>query len=70
MTDHLLLKETVMDKMTVQAYFDDPVLHYRMREVIMMKKNSALLVKYEASIPSWTVVLATYGYYRPSFRYF
>mmetsp|Transcript_3202 Transcript_3202/g.2678 ORF Transcript_3202/g.2678 Transcript_3202/m.2678 type:complete len:150 (-) Transcript_3202:583-1032(-) len=41
-----------------------------MREVIIKKENKQLLRHYETSLPSWTVVMATYAYYRPSFRKF
>ena len=34
----------------------------------MKPKNKPLLVLYEASLPSWCVVMATYGYYMPWFR--
>jgi len=34
-----------------------------------MPKNKGLLKLYEASLPSWTVVLAQYGYYKPWFRF-
>jgi hypothetical protein len=66
----LLLNERIIPHVTVQGYFDDPILPYRMREVIVMKENKPLLRHYEASLPSWAVVMATYGYYRPSFRKF
>ena len=35
-----------------------------------MKENKQLLRHYETSLPSWAVVMATYAYYRPSFRKF
>lgn len=66
--DTLLLNERIISHVVVQGYFDDPLLPYRMREVIMKKENKQLLRHYEASLPSWTVVMATYAYYRPSFR--
>ncbi|CAI2384286.1 unnamed protein product [Moneuplotes crassus] len=68
--ENLCLSERIIPNVTVQGYFDDPLLPYRMREVIVMKKNKKLLRHYETSLPSWTVVMATYGYYRPSFRKF
>ena len=57
-------------KVVLQAYFDDPILHYRMREVVMLPENKHLLMLYESSLPSWSSVMAQYGYYRPSFRVF
>ena len=68
--DQLLLSERSIKNVTVQAYFDDPLLPYRMREVIMMKENKQLLLHYETSLPSWAVVMATYAYYQPWFRKF
>lgn len=51
------------------AYFDDPLLPFALKEVINIPKNKNLLKLYEASLPSWTVVLAQYGYYKPWFRF-
>ena len=67
--EDLLLSEKTLHTVTVQSYYDDPVLPYRLREVIMKPKNKSLLVLYEASLPSWCVVMATYGYYKPWFRF-
>ena len=37
-----------------------------MKKLLEDPKNKKLLVKYEESLPSWTVVMAQYtGYYRP-----
>ena len=33
-----------------------------------MPKNKPLLRHYEATLPSWTIVLAQYGYYKPWIR--
>ena len=44
--------------MTIIAYFDDPVLPYALKELLNMEENKRLLKLYEASLPSWTVVLA------------
>ena len=66
----LLLSHRSIKNVTVQAYFDDPLLPYRMREVIMMAENRPLLLQYETSLPSWAVVMATYAYYQPWFRKF
>jgi len=66
----LMLNERIIKQVTVQGYFDDPMLPYRMREVIVLNQNKQLLRHYETSLPSWAVVMATYGYYRPSFRKF
>ncbi len=55
--------------MTIVAYFDDPILPYALKEVINIPENKELLKLYEASLPSWTVVLAQYGYYKPWFRF-
>jgi hypothetical protein len=55
--------------LTIVAYFDDPILPYALKEVINVPENKDLLKLYEASLPSWTVVLAQYGYYKPWFRF-
>lgn len=68
--EELLLNERIIPHITALGYFDDPLLPYRMREVIMLKENKQLLRHYETSLPSWTVVMAQYAYYRPSFRKF
>lgn len=51
--EKLLLNERKIPHVTVQAYFDDPMLPYRMREVMVMKENKQLLRHYEHSLPSW-----------------
>ena len=38
----------------------------KLKQILSADQNKDLLLKYEASLPSWTVVLAQYtGYYRP-----
>ena len=37
---------------------------------MLNKENKMLLRHYEHSLPSWSVVMATYAVYRPSFRKF
>jgi hypothetical protein len=44
-------------------------LPYALKEVINDPLNKVLLRHYEAGLPSWTVVLAQYGYYLPWFRF-
>jgi hypothetical protein len=51
--EKLLLNERKISQVTVQAYFDDPMLPYRMREVMIKKENKQLLRHYEHSLPSW-----------------
>jgi hypothetical protein len=53
----------------VVAYFEDPILPYALKEVVNAPQNQELLRLYEASLPSWTIVLAQYGYYKPWFRF-
>jgi len=59
----------VLNDLTLVVYFDDPILPYAFKEVINMPANKELLRLYEASLPSWTVVLAQYGFYKPWFRF-
>ena len=44
--------------LTIIAYFDDPIFPYAMKEMLNLKENKRLLRLYEASLPSWTIVLA------------
>jgi hypothetical protein len=68
LTEVRVLDERVLKDLTIVAYFDDPILPYALKEVINVPANKKLLRLYEASLPSWTVVLAQYGYYKPWFR--
>jgi hypothetical protein len=61
-------QRTIKD-ITVVAYFDDPILPYALKETINLPNHKNLLRLYESSLPSWTVVLAQYGYYKPWFRF-
>jgi len=61
--------ERVLSDLTLIAYFDDPIFPFALKEILNNKENKQLLLLYEASLPSWTIVLAQYGYYRPWFRY-
>jgi len=54
----VVLDQRTLKDLTVIAYFDDPGLPYALKEVINMPCNKELLKLYEASLPSWTVVLA------------
>jgi hypothetical protein len=46
------------------AHFEDPGVSIAFKELLSDPANKKLLLKYEASLPSWTVVMYT-GYYRP-----
>jgi hypothetical protein len=63
------LDTRILKDLTIVCYFDDPILPYAFKEVINMPAHKELLKLYEASLPSWTVVLAQYGFYKPWFRF-
>jgi hypothetical protein len=65
----LSLDTRILKDLTIVCYFDDPILPYAFKEVINMPAHKELLRLYEASLPSWTVVLAQYGFYKPWFRF-
>ena len=44
--------------------------HIEWGKLLLNKENKQLLRHYEHSLPSWSVVMATYLVYRPSFRKF
>ena len=67
--ESLVIDQRLLKDLTIVAYFDDPILPYAFKEVINIPANKDLLKLYEASLPSWTVVLAQYGYYKPWFRF-
>ena len=48
----------MLKDLSVIAYFDDPLLPFAFKELINIPKHKNLLKLYEASLPSWTVVLA------------
>ena len=50
--------ERVLKDLTIVGYFDDPIIHFALKELINMPENKNLLLLYEASLPSWTVILA------------
>lgn len=50
--------ERILKNLTFVAYFDDPILPYALKEVLNIPGNKRLLKLYEASLPSWSVVLA------------
>ena len=52
------MDQRTLKDLTIVAYFDDPILPYALKELINMPTNKTLLRLYEASLPSWTVVLA------------
>jgi len=56
--DNHSLDTRILKDLTLVVYFDDPILPYAFKEVINMPANKELLRLYEASLPSWTVVLA------------
>ena len=52
--------------MTLIAHFEDPGISLAFKEILADPANKNLLLKYETSLPAWTVVMAQYtGYYRP-----
>lgn len=62
--------EQVLKEMTVIAYYEDPGLQQALKELLYRPDNKALLLKFEQSLPSWTVVLAQYtGKYRAWMRH-
>jgi len=48
----------VLKDLTIVGYFDDPIISFALKELINMPENKKLLLLYEASLPSWTVILA------------
>ena len=68
-TETFSLDTRILKDLTIVCYFDDPILPYAFKEVINMPAHKQLLKLYEASLPSWTVVLAQYGFYKPWFRF-
>lgn len=52
------IDERILKDLTLIAYFDDPVFPYALKEILNIKENKPLLRLYEASLPSWTIVLA------------
>jgi hypothetical protein len=57
-TETFSLDTRILKDLTIVCYFDDPILPYAFKEVINMPAHKELLKLYEASLPSWTVVLA------------
>jgi hypothetical protein len=53
-----IIDERTLKDLTIIAYFDDPILPYALKETLNLKENKRLLMLYEASLPSWTIVLA------------
>lgn len=52
------INDIVYTEMTVIAYFEDPGFTQALKELLYKPENKELLLKYEQSLPSWTVVLA------------
>jgi hypothetical protein len=69
MNQNLAIDVRELKDLTIVAYFDDPILPFALKEVINMREKKQLLRLYEASLPSWTVVLAQYGFYKPWLRF-
>lgn len=44
--------------MTIIIFFEDPGFQQAMKELLYRPENKKLLLKYEQSLPSWTIVLA------------
>jgi hypothetical protein len=44
--------------MTLITYFEDQEVFLHMKKILEDTKNKRLLLKYEESLPSWTVVMA------------
>lgn len=59
----------MLKDITIVAYFDDPIFPYALKETVNLPVNKPLLKHYEATLPSWTVVLAQYGFYKPWIRH-
>ena len=61
---------TELRTITVLAYFEDPGLQQTLKQLLQVPENKSMLLKYEQSLPSWTVVLAQYtGNYHPWMRH-
>lgn len=56
--------------MTVVAHFEDPGVQQALKQLLGKPENKGMLLMYEASLPSWTVVLAQYSpLYHPWMRH-
>lgn len=56
--------------MTIIASFEDPGFQQALKELLFKPENKEMLLKYEQSLPSWTIVLAQYtGKYRAWMRH-
>lgn len=40
------------------AGFEEPAVQMKLKQILGNPENKDLLLKYEASLPSWTIVLA------------
>ena len=45
------------------------MLPFTLKELVNKPENKELLIHYEASIPSWSSMMARYGYYKPCMRH-
>ena len=51
---------------TVIGTFEEPAVQMKFKQILARAQNKDLLLKYEASLPSWTIVFAQYtSLYRP-----
>jgi len=48
----------MLKDISVIVFFEDPGLQDAFKELLSQPQNKPLLLKYEESVPSWTVVLA------------
>ena len=59
-----------MVEISIIAAYEDPGFQQALKELLYKPENKELLLKFEQSLPSWTVVLAQYtGNYAPWMRH-
>jgi hypothetical protein len=60
------VKSKVLKCVTVIGTFEEPAVQIIFKQILSRPENKDLLLKYEASLPSWTIVFAQYtSLYRP-----
>ena len=55
---------------TIIVHYEDPGIQQAMKELLYKAENQKLLLKFEQSVPSWTVVMAQWtALYSPWMRH-
>ena len=55
---------------TIIVHYEDPGIQQALKELLYKAENKKLLLKFEQSVPSWTVVMAQYtAVYSPWMRH-